>query len=174
MGRIAVLTLCTFCSLIASGAENKQLQAFDGNTVIELNSVQSEYIYGKILAHLSTCAIGNPPNRSEAKKDFIAALVHPKGLQLNFPLGAVSIPIGDRLVDIDDVFITLQAVFAPAAVSTRSGGTVQHYAKCSGHSALYSFTCDPIISSLLHDNWAKECDPIIQSYRDQLLPKTTR
>jgi hypothetical protein len=152
----------------ATAFENIVVLASDDKNTIELNGFQQEYIYGKVVAHLATCSIGNPPNTQLASKENLENLHSKKHIELQFPSGAIKIPIGNTLSEVSGVFILFESANAPARVVKMSGNILQFYSKCSGYSALYSFTCDDVISKIMSVGSKNTCNRISTEYKKQL------
>jgi hypothetical protein len=163
-----LVTILLFFSAAATASENILVSASDGKNDIELRDIQRQYIYGKVIAHLESRNIGNPPNAQLASKENIEKLKGTKHIGLLFPKGAIKIPIGAELSEVSEVYVTFTSENSPAGIVTKYGNVLQHYSKCSGHSALYSFTCDKVISKLMSMGSKNTCDQILAEYQKQL------
>lgn len=157
-----------FIPLVSTAFENLVVLASDGENKIELNVFQQEYIYGKTIAHMATCKIGNRPNTQIASKENIERLLGAKHIEVVFPKGEVKIPIGPELSEVSNLYILFELPDAPARVVKKSGSTLQFYSKCSGNSALYSFNCDPVISKIMSVGKKGTCDSFYVKYKNQL------
>jgi hypothetical protein len=165
MGKEILVTILLFFSAAAVASENIVVLANDGSNDIALRNVQQQYIYGKVIAHLESCNIGNPPNSQLASKENIEKLKGAKHIVLLFPKGAIKILIGAELSEVSEVYVTFTSENSPAGIVTKQGNMLQHYSKCSGHSALYSFTCDTVISKLMSVGSKSICDQILAEYQ---------
>jgi hypothetical protein len=148
-----ILSVATLLSIISSALAGDlvSITASDGKKSINLSYEQKEYVYGKAISHLETCNIGNSSAATQTLSDEnISKLEKTAHIRITFNKNNVSLPVGAEIVNVHTIYILFYpTIDAIAQIATLHTDKIQHYSKCSGHSALYNLTCDRVISKIM-------------------------